>query len=344
MNSFVKPSDFSLFFPALKNPAETRLILLFGGSGTHRHRLLRALADRCWEKELRCDLFYSAQNTGRLCALRLPDRTVCIADGNYFQRLPLFRPSAVTEVYSLEPCARRTEIERHKKALLRACSRAALFSARAERFERAARAVKAEIKAMALPLVCREKISRYAVRFLAKGRPSSRGRGELCQGRVSVLSPWGIHTDCSDFMKCRTVYVLHDEFGAAAELLVKLLGSALGQCGEKADLYRCSLSDAAEHLLLPERKLGFFTENANHSYPYDNRISVKLSRFTDMEGLRALRPKLSFAAERLSALLDEAVFSACEADFYRGQEEAIFRDSMDEDKFEELCKDIALQI
>lgn len=341
MNSTLKPDDFSLIYPKKKECSEYNIIMLFGGSAEMKSKILVAIKNELINRGEDAESFTSKYDSNILCAVKTIQSKVIVADGNYFTRICLYYPSVCEKTFGLDLYLNRDILKKYQADILSNMNKSESFNLRAKKFENAAVAVKSDLKRLLLPFIDREKISNYAIRFLNKNGLLPDGEKGCTETRtLSCVSSWGIYADFSEFKNLERVYILSDSTGILSEFLLKAIGFALGECGKDSISYLCGLTGEPEHLIIPELSVGFFTDNKNHRYPYNNGTAVSAGRFlsfcddADFKEQKAMNEKL------LSDFLDEAVFSVYEAAHLESQNNAIFDLAFSDEAMNTCIKDV----
>lgn len=325
MSSILKPEDFSLIYPKKKECSDYNIVMIFGGAAEIKSRILLKISDALMNKGEDTESFVSKFDSNILCAVKTTDRNIIIADGNYFTRICLYYPSVCEKTFGLDSYLSGDILKKYKSDLLSNMNKSESFILRAKKFENAAVAVKSDLKRLVLPYIDREKISNYTVRFLNKNGLSPSHEKKLEKIRsISCVSSWGIYADFSPFKGLERTYLINDNTGLLSEFLLKAISFAACECGCECTSYLCGLTGDVEHLIIPELSIGFFTENKNHRYPYENEIAVSTGRFLSACNNEDFKEQKVMNEKLLSDFLDEAVFSIYEAAHLDSQNNAIF--------------------
>ena len=111
---------------------------------------------------------------------------------------------------------------------------------------------------------------------------------------------------------CPRIYLICDEYGAAAALMLQhLLHEALA-AGERVLWSPCALlpDGAPEHLLLPEKGVAFTVSNAYHAADFPVYCRIHTLLFTDTDGLQAHGQALFCAQRQLRQAVQRAILAA----------------------------------
>ncbi|MCI5796739.1 MAG: hypothetical protein MR019_07725 [Ruminococcus sp.] len=306
MKSMLLPGDMrSGLFP---EKDDGTYIFLCGGTGLLRRETLRILKN-CFARE--CDEFYSIYGGNELCALNIPQKSAVIADsvyfgfhgGNYPKPNVIFL--SLDDFSDVRPKFETPETNKSKNAF-------AVFNENCKRYLCASAAAKKVLNTEAEKSLDKRRIVDYAVRFLKRSGTvvtEKKSRPKLL--RASAVTPWGVECVYDEFETCETVFVIKDECGALSNELISAICGRLQKFGENYQVYFCSLSSLAEHLIIPSLSVGFFTENSSHKYDFRNRRNLSASRFLPPQS--ELLKTEAIPSALLSEFLDEAVFSLFEA-------------------------------
>ena len=306
MKSMLLPGDMrSGLFP---EKDDGTYIFLCGGTGLLRRETLRILKNR-FSRE--CDEFYSIYGDNELCAINIPQKSAVIADsiyfgchgGNYPEPNVIFL--SLDDFSDVRPKFETPETNKGKNTF-------AVFNESCKRYLCASAAAKKVLNTEAEKSLDKRRIVDYAVRFLKRsGTAVTEKKSSPRLLRASAVTPWGVECVYDEFEKCETVFVIKDECGALSNELISAICGRLRKFGENYQVYFCSLSSLAEHLIIPSLSVGFFTENSSHKYDFRNRRNLSAARFLLPQS--ELLKTEAIPSALLSEFLDEAVFSLFEA-------------------------------
>lgn len=341
MNSILRPEDFSLVCSKKKESAEHNIVMLFGGSPEIKSRIMQKIRNELLDRGQDTESFVSKFDSNILCAVKDAQGKTIVADGNYFSKLCLYYPSVSEKTFGLDMYLNKDIIKKYRAELISNMNKNESFILRAQKFEKAAQTVKEDLRRLVLPYIDREKISNYIIRFLNKNSIfASEEKTEPEIRRLSCVSSWGIYSDFSEFRNLKKVYTISDSIGLLSEFLLKALSFSLCECGYRNSVFLCGLTNSFEHLIIPELSVGFFTENKNHRYPYENSIAVSTGRFLTLHDEADIKEQKQMNERLLSDFLDESVFSIYEAAHLESQNNAIFDLAFSDKSFNECMRDI----
>ncbi len=309
-----------------------RAVLLKSGHGSAANLFLGELSRLAQAEQQPAEVFWDAPGKERRCAVRLPAQKLCVLDAEAPYSIEAKLPGAGEEVLSLDGCrnnhllrARREELS----ALYNAWQRDLL---RAERFLRAARAMKKDMTFVVSETLNMPKIERLASRLATRYFPPPNGRiGRETHRFLTAVTGQGLLLRRSGLETvCDKAVVLEDESGVAAPLLWNLLRAyALGN-GLDVVTCPCLLSPAGEpeHLLIPALGLCCATANRRHPIGFDGAQHIQAARFFDKETLQEHRCRLRFCRRTIRELLGEAYQAQAAADALRREMDEIYDDAM----------------
>jgi len=319
--------------PALCPPEEGwRVLLLKSGYGGAADALLAALLAQADADGSPAQVFWDAPGRERRCALRLPEKKLCLLEAEAPYALEAKLPGAGEELLSLDACrdnallrARREDLRALHGAWQRELQRAA-------RFLRAARAMKKDMAFVAGETLDIPKIERCASRFAARRFPSPGGHvGRESRRFLTAITGQGLLLRRSGLEAVFTeTVVLEDEAGVAAPLLWNLLrGYALGN-GLDVVTCPCPLSPHGEpeHLLVPALGLCCVTANRRHPIDFEGAQRMQAARFFRKEALGEHRCRLRFCRRTMRELLGEAYQAQAAADRLRMQIDGMYAEAL----------------
>ena len=305
-----------------------RVVYIKGGLGGAAAALLAALAEQATTRGEPAESFWDAPGRERRCALRLPERKLALADAELPWPLHAKLPGAGEELLSLDHCRDNALLREQRGELQQLFTTWQCEQQRAERFLRAARAMKRDMAFVAGETLDVAKIERFASRLAARRFPAPNGHvGRESRRFMTAITGQGLLLRRSVLCEaCPESVVLEDEYGVAAPLLWNLVrGYALGN---GLDVISCPCllypGGEPEHLIVPELGLACVTANRRHPVDFDNARHVQASRFFSKEALRDHRCRLRFCRRTMRELLAEAYQAQDSAEATRAAIDGIY--------------------
>lgn len=332
---------------ALYTPDRWQVYLLKSGAGTGKSSLLRRVYERLTAEGETAEVFCCSSDPDSLDAVRFPDRRLCLIDGTAPHCVEPLYWGAVEQIVPLSICMGRLHdtasvvaLTDEKCSLHRRCCEhlytAASLLNDGRRIERDC-------------LDC-EKVRRFARRLTISEWKSGQTEAEpLASERrfLSAFTPDGWVTLYDTLQAlCPRIYVVEDEQGAAASLLLSELEQIAVADGKRCIACPCPLfpNDGPEHLLLPELGLAFTTSNSYHKVDFPVFRRIHVSRFLDVERLHRHRQRLSFLRRATAEILREATALSAQAKTVHGRLEQYNVRAMDWQRYEQFADELLQNI
>lgn len=180
------------------------------------------------------------------------------------------------------------------------------------------------------------KILRFAKRFCDRElRPVSETPGKESIRFLSAVTDEGLTFFAPTAAKlAQRLVLVEDDYGASSGLLLEVVRSRALTAGYSVISCYCPLDpyNRLEHLFIPALSLGLVTANRFHQ-PTDNPWKVvNYRRFTDLEGLKAHKRRLTFARKAAQSMLEQSVHLLVESKEVHDKLEGRYMSAMDYDE------------
>ncbi len=220
---------------------------------------------------------------------------------------------------------------------------------RCTRFVSAASSLLSDTYSLALACTDADKAAAFAARVLARESKQSNTskKGKQRHRFLSAVTPDGITVfDKTVDHYCEKVYVLEDDFGAAANLILTKLRDGFTECGYDSICCWCPVLpfEKLEHLIIPELSIGFVTSNRWHSVDFEGARGIHSRRFTSLEKLAVRRQRISFNRRATNELIDAAASVLVQSQDIHSQLESIYHNAVDQHKLREAASATAKSI
>ena len=189
-----------------------------------------------------------------------------------------------------------------------------------------------------------EKVRRYAKRLCTRMLPrlpdTARPSEEL--RLLSAITPKGLvfYHGTLQALADRSI-VFRDDYGAISRLLLELIRAEALARGYQIITCPCAMhpDDKIDHILIPELKLAFLTDNRWHPVQLPGVQAVRCSRFLDRENLAGYRARLRFNERAAAELLEQASALMAQAKSCHDELETYYRAAVDFDKVDAAAKE-----
>ena len=125
--------------------------------------------------------------------------------------------------------------------------------------------------------------------------------------------------------------VFRDEYGAVSRLLLELIRAEALARGYHIITCPCAMhpEDKIDHILIPELRLAFLTDNRWHPVQLPGMQAVRCTRFLDRENLAGYRARLRFNERAAAELLEQATALIAQAKSCHDELETYYRTTVD---------------
>ncbi len=305
--------------------------------GPNKHDFIKQVADRLSPCDNQAEFIYSSQNPSRYDGIIFPTLRACIIDGSTPHPLEPRYYDAFETILSLGDYCSKEYIKNHKDEILQLTDSGSRLYERCVRFICAAGSLLDDSYILALTCTNEDKISSFCERTLAReikqNLPSS---GKEHSRFLSAVTANGIIL-FEDTIRhyCTNLYVIEDEFGAAANLILQKIRSGATERGYDIILCWCPFAPfkKLEHIFIPALQLGFVTSNRWHTLKFDDARMIHSRRFTSLESLSVRKQRLSFNKRAASELIDAAQTIMQQSQDINQRLEDIYMKAVDGEKF-----------
>ena len=316
--------------------------LIKSGAGTGKSTFMRRLWNTAYNKGIVGEAICCSSDPASLDAIRFPAQKVCVIDATAPH---ILEPVAYGECEQLVPfgCCLKSSLCEDTASWFEEADACAAGHARCCRLMGATAGLLENNRRLQDTALRHDKIATTARRLAEKefGVARRHGGHEL-RRFLSAVTPQG-HLFLADTVTalCPKLYILEDEYGAAASRFLTVLREELLTRGKALITCPCPLDPhrKLDHLLVPSEGVAFITANSYHklSGPVYRRIHA--ARFTEGGSLPASKQQLRFNRRAASELLREAAAHAADAKTHHDRMEARHTAHMDWELWKQLAAD-----
>ena len=337
------------FFDSFYNSSKIkRTYLITGTLGAVDSVLIQKVTDKVTALGVSAQKISNALCSSQLDAVYFEGLDVCLLNGGETGRIRQNFPVAAEKTVSLTDTVNCGAIEQNANEIKKLFCEEAGAKKRAAGFLSAASTMLTDTKELAKRCTDFEKIARYASRFARRELPVIRGkRGREYKRFLSSITYRGIETYTSTLRAvCSDFRIISDAYGASCEYLLGLLkGYVLGSGYDVVSCY-CPMSNgiSTQHLIVPEKKLCFFSENSYHPADFSQVRRISANRFTDLKALSQHKKRLRFNARAANEMIAEAVKLLALSENARNKLRLIYLSCTDETKLMRFAERISSEI
>ncbi len=321
--------------------------IIKGSFGIFTHTILSAVAEKAVKLKIRTEKIYSQRAPGLLEGLALPDIGIYLFDGNYPRPAAEKYPVALETLVSTDEFLSRDYLTRNAGAIKLVSKVLESEQKRSMNYLSAVKSLYSDSAALISDAIDREKICRYAARFAAREFPSKKKERSKAKNRfLSAITPYGIWTNYAAAESAGRLIAIEDSLGVASSMLITAIKKEAEERGLECILCRCPTKpeDKAEHIIIPEAGITFFTSNRYHPAPSSAERHIHMTRFIDRDKSADCRFRLTFNKKASRELIDEAVKAESSAkemrDIVASYYEAAADEAASEEFIEKLCTEI----
>ena len=279
--------------------------IIKGGPGTGKSTLMKRVADYFIKKGARRILCPCSSDPASLDGVIFPDMAVTILDGTFPHVVEPKYPGAAEEIINLGECWDVAALQAKSDEIMRLTDCCRACHKRASGYLAAAGRILADSAEFAKSCCDIEKINRFSRSLAKRTIPKTHLSGSVLHRYLSAVTPRGhiFYSKTIDKL-CDDVFVISDELGAVAPVIIKTLTDYAVASGHEAIACLCPLSENPkyEHLIIPSLRLGFVT--SSHFHPYKSqRRTIHARRFVDMQALHSDRGRLKFNRRATTEML-----------------------------------------
>ena len=185
-----------------------------------------------------------------------------------------------------------------------------------------------------------DKVRRYVKRLCTRVLPRTEGIGSEELRLLSAVTPKGemFYQGTAQALADKFI-VFRDDYGAVSRLLLELIRAEALTRGYHIITCPCAMhpEDKIDHILIPELKLAFLTDNRWHPVHLPSVQAVRCTRFLDRENLAAYRARLRFNERAAAELLEQASALMAQAKSCHDELETYYRAAVDFGKVDEAA-------
>lgn len=335
------PGSFFSVFDSLTPAKEDGwyTFILKGGPGAGKSSLMKKLAAKMEEQDIRCERIRCSSDPGSLDAVIFPELKVCVVDGTAPHTLEPDHPGADSEIINLGFWDEK-KLAGEKQRIISLTDRNRELHLKSRRFLDVCFSVYRRAAAIERGCADGEKLVRYSTRFTARSMPAPFGKpGKVTRRLLEAVTPGGF-VFCNEYAAelCDKYIIFEDEFGAAAGDIIDHTAKSASAGGLDIIVSPSISGKTTRHLIIPEMGLGLFTSDCLCSPELPGARVVRSARFEDPQLKKAHRERLAFSRKAVRELLDEACLILREAGEVHDELEKIYVSATDFSKTDEVCE------
>ena len=306
------PNGFVSLFDGLYDPREkSRCYILKGGPGTGKSGTMKKIASHAEMLGYDVERIYCSSDPASLDAVIIPELNTVVADGTAPHVIEPSYPGACEIIVNSRALRDARALFENSEEIIGLTDECSRYHKKCVHFLASASLLERDCAKIYAPLIDYEKITRYVSRIAAREfTPTLNTEGVEIKRFLSAVTPEGVvaHQNSVETL-CDKVYIFKDENGFISSAALDVIKDVALDAGLKLIVCRCPMSpyNKLEHIIIPELRLCFLTENSYHKFDINGSKSVNMKRFCDTETLSEFRQKINFNQKTRREMINEAV-------------------------------------
>lgn len=288
--------------------------ILKGGPGTGKSTLMKKIAKKAQEKNLKTELIYCSSDPKSLDAVIIPEAKKCIIDGTAPHVIDPIYPGACDCIINLGECWDKKKLQSSKNEIIELSKQNATEHSSAQK----ALKIHKEISELNNKIISKyietEKLEKYCVRTaksLGKAKKSNKGKKTF--RFISSITPNGyIFFENTISNLAKNIFVIEDEYNIVANKIMKSLQEKVLDMGY--DVISClspfSPETTIDAIIIPELKTAFAVKNQKISPRLFKKIphkKVNAKRFLNSKELSKQKNTVKFQSKLSAIFLDKSI-------------------------------------
>lgn len=343
-NGFYSLFD-ELYFPEY----DGRLFIIKGGPGTGKSSVMKRIATEAENRGYKTERIYCSSDPSSLDGVIIPEIKTSVADGTSPHVIEPKYPGAVEQIVNFGDCWDRGFLRSKTESIIEKSFECSSYHKRCVRFLKAYSALLNDSLRLVEPHIESEKLSDFTERLCLREFENRSGKGEsrVSFRFLSAVTPKGI-TFFEETLKnkCDRVITIEDEYGVVSDRILRAVLKRAVKAGFDVTVCPCVTNPKKkiDHLIIPEKRLCFVTENSAHLLSEKGEKSILSKRFMNASEIKKHSARLSFNRRASLELLDEAVMSLVNAKSIHDELEKFYIDAMDFDLLNEKAQKLINEI
>ena len=336
------PAGFKGYFEPLRHEPGMQMYLIKSGPGCGKATLMKRLARAAEQNGLLTQRIHCASDPDSLDGVILPGQHRAIVDATAPHVVEPDAPGADEVVVSLYHTIDTEKLHQCTDEVKALFARNALLRSRAARYIASAGSLLLDSRRAEACSANFDKVRRYVKRLCTRVMPRTEGIGSEELRLLSAVTPKGemFYQGTAQALADKFI-VFRDDYGAVSRLLLELIRAEALTRGYHIITCPCAMhpEDKIDHILIPELKLAFLTDNRWHPVHLPSVQAVRCTRFLDRENLAAYRARLRFNERAAAELLEQASALMAQAKSCHDELETYYRAAVDFGKVDAAAKE-----
>ena len=326
------PAGFKGYFEPLRREPGMQMVLIKSGPGCGKSTLMKQLARRAIQQGEPAECIHCASDPDSFDGVIFVRQRRAIVDATAPHTIEPDAPGADEVVLSLYHTIQADALRPHAEEVKALFARNAALRARAARYVASAGSLLLDSRRAEACSANFEKVRRYVKRLCTRLLPRTENTAREELRLLSAVTPKGevFYQHTAQALADRFI-VFRDEYGAVSRLLLELIRAEALARGYHIITCPCAMhpEDKIDHILIPELRLAFLTDNRWHPVQLPGMQAVRCTRFLDRENLAGYRARLRFNERAAAELLEQATALMAQAKSCHDELETYYRTTVD---------------
>lgn len=301
------PTGYAGYYSQILQNKNDTVVLLKAGPGCGKSTLLKKLAAELQRRGYAIEAVHCAADPYSLDGIICRELHFSIVDATAPHAIEPSYPVAFEDVITLYNALQRTKLQEHRTEIMALFNRYKALQERTMRYITAAGSLLQDTQRVALCCTDTHKAKQTAVSLSRKYLPQLTTPAQENARLLSANTLDGpvVYSD-TIYTLADTVVAIDDPYGAASKAVLQQLRDEALQKGHRFYSCYCSMSphDKLEHLIFPDLRLAFTTQNPYHKFSAVRTIHY--TRFSNNEMLNQRKKRLKFNQKAAQELLLQA--------------------------------------
>ena len=342
----ISKSGFTTHFDKKVADSSNFTYILKGGAGTGKSTLMKMIVKTFSDID-DITVYYCASDPASLDAVYLKNAKVIIVDGTAPHVFDPLYPGACQKIINLGDYWNSDNLKKNASNIISVTDNNQKWHKRCQNFAKALSALFEDTVNIAQDATDYKKLSGFLERISRKLLPKRKTTdGKTYFEQLSALTPLGYSTLSSTLENYEYIYLLNDPFYSSADLFLRDFATVTSNKGYDVIVSECTLFSPAtyEHLLIPELKIAFLSNNALNHFSFENAKNINFLRFYKKDILSHKKQRLSFNKKACEDLLGEATSALKNAKDVHDEIENYYIESMNFDAINQKITDLVSEI
>ncbi len=316
-----------------KPDEDWRAYIIKGGAGMGKSTMMKRVAHALEEVGINTWYAPCPGDPDSVDAVIFPEIKACIMDATAPHIVNPVYPEVCEIMINLGDHCDHKKIADYAGEIIAVSKQSSLLYSRATRYIAATASLLSDSYRVACESTDMRKAADYGARLAARMLPRKNKKGSETERYLSAVTPKG-HIFLGDTLNamCDRLIIIEDENGAASRAIMSAIRMTALSNGYGIILCMCPFApdEKPEHIIVPELRLGFTTQNHYLRLSNDER-RIHARRFTSSSSLSEHRQRLSFNRRAVSELINGTVATLASAKQLHDSIENYYIDCMDFD-------------